>query len=1796
MNVHVCSSARLRLAAYLFLLVPVGLATGEVVFTEDFESGIGPEWSLATLESSVPDPFTTFSGRFNNNVQTLSVSNLVPGTDYSVFFDLYIIDSWDNDHFYIDLDGSNIFHHTFQYNLSGQTYPDPPDLGPANYGFSSYNDSIYRNVEVIFTAVSNTTRVSFYGTGLSGISDESWGLDNILVEELSATTVTGTSLPSGDASAVIDWFTVTASRALSAAAVDAASYDLRGTGLDGLFGTGDDAIYTLSPSFSSGKTVTIGIGNNVPLQPGSYRFTTTAILVDSLGAQVALFTNAFAIVESANRTVEDLDNGSLGTADSLNPLLETPASGGFLTATALGSFSALGDYDYWTFDAEAGDVITAWILMDRDGTLPNLKLLNTSGSQLIHQRNWTGASRIQNYTITTPGTYYLLVHAYYEVQPPVGYKLRLDIGRGNRRLETEDNNNQSQANSVVWTVDGSSLKDASAGALLWNDDYLNLGHLNSGNAMSVNLRFPAGSQLNSGTINLEVQAAGGGVLLATNTPLFAFDITTNTTHYLKVSSPNTGVLAQYVLDLSVLDTGAPGITTDSLPLEGSTNTVIIDRFSVDFSEYMDVSSVTAPASWMLVSDGGDEVFGNGDDEVYALSPSYSANTLSASFSITDGPLQPDRNYRFTANTSLRDRVGNPMAAPYIREFRLENIDLYIHENRSNGSSAGATPLGAQATAVDGTLSAGQIFGVGDNPTDVLSADLDGDLIADLITCNFNAGTLTVLRGNGDGSFSTVTNLASGTNPRQMELGFFNGDSYPDLAVANEYSHNISVFLGQAGGSFAAPVTYATPNRPYDVKVGDINGDEDIDLVSVHYDANLVHVLYGDGNGNFGASASYSTGNNPVEVSLAFLNGDNHLDVAVANISSDTVSVFLNNGDGTLAAAVNYPAGDGPRCLSVADLDNDGTQDLVVGNYYSDNVSVLAGDGDGTFGAAANYAGCNGPVDLGLIDIDSDGFKDLALASYDSHRLNFFINQGDGSFAFSTHQHTVNYYPHSIAAQDFNGDGLEDLAVANSYNDQIYTYLANSRITMPEDPAGGGLRSAFGRGNITSSSDYDHWAFSGEAGDKVVMAIDVPGNPGSSGLRYQLVSPEGANLGNYAAVSTGYGQSTPITLPSTGRYTMMVYYNYGYWNEYRIRVSKVPATMQMDSESNNGIGSANLLTFAPLGGGMLKASLAGCIGTADTAGDYYSLGNLTSGTVVNVSISQPSTSPFLPEIGMFDADGGLIAFTSNLVLRLGGTAADYGICNPITNFPTTAFTAEFWMKTADTSKDGSPFSYARSGQDNEVLLFDYRNFDPHVGGSSYATGVGANNDRWNHIAWTWDSITGTSLFYKNGELVHSNGNWRTAYNITQNGAFVVGQDQDSLGGGFATGQAFLGEIDELRIWDTVRSPSEIQSTMGTSLAGNESGLAGYWNFEDGTANDRATFGNDLTLFGNSQILPSDLSDPASYPTNFQYTTTTSGVYHVRVRDALAQAGLEHQYLLDISLQDAVTPFITGLTLPAEGSGSEAVIDRFNITFSEEMDADSVNNPAHYELRSAGADGLLDTADDEIYTLAPTYTTGLEASILIADGPLQTGNVRFTATTGLLDRGGNPMAADHLRSFAISSPSGFLLESRDNGSFATATSLGSVTDETDGSFVAAGTVSVGTNPYALVMTNFNGDAHLDLATADHGSGVSILLGNGDGTFALSTNLYTGNGPVGIEAGLLNGDANMDLAVVNFYSDTVSILLGDGAGGFTVFTNHYAGDAPRDLSIADMDHDGVMDLAVCNEYSDNAGILLGNGDGSF
>jgi FG-GAP-like repeat len=169
-----------------------------------------------------------------------------------------------------------------------------------------------------------------------------------------------------------------------------------------------------------------------------------------------------------------------------------------------------------------------------------------------------------------------------------------------------------------------------------------------------------------------------------------------------------------------------------------------------------------------------------------------------------------------------------------------------------------------------TFSAGTI----NNPGSIAIADLNGDGRLDLALANFGtslggsgAGTaVSVLLGKAGGGFNSST-LTTGTNPSSVAIGDLNGDGRLDLAVANAGSNTVSVLLGNGNGSFSAATPYATGANPQSVAIGDLNGDGRLDLAVANYDSNTVSVLLGNGNGSFSAATPYATGTNPSSVAI-----------------------------------------------------------------------------------------------------------------------------------------------------------------------------------------------------------------------------------------------------------------------------------------------------------------------------------------------------------------------------------------------------------------------------------------------------------------------------------------------------------------------------------------------------------------------------------------------------------------------------------------------------------------------------------------------------------------------------------------------------------------------------------------------------------------------------------------------------------------------------------------------------------------------------------------------------------------
>ena len=262
---------------------------------------------------------------------------------------------------------------------------------------------------------------------------------------------------------------------------------------------------------------------------------------------------------------------------------------------------------------------------------------------------------------------------------------------------------------------------------------------------------------------------------------------------------------------------------------------------------------------------------------------------------------------------------------------------------------------------DGTFRIGQVF-TSCQPHGLAVGDFNGDGIMDLAVGARGCREVTILLGNGDGTFRESGNFAVGTggpygSPYLLAVGDFNSDGKLDLATANE-NDTVSVLLGNGDGTFQTHVEYATVQDSRQVATGDFNGDGRLDLAVSSGSDSALSILLGNGDGTFQPQSQYQANATATYyVIVADLNKDGKLDLAVTNDGG--VSVLLGKGDGTFANYVRYSTGGSSTNVAAADLNGDDVLDLVTSNYWTSNISVLLGNGNGSFGPYVNYAGFDG---------------------------------------------------------------------------------------------------------------------------------------------------------------------------------------------------------------------------------------------------------------------------------------------------------------------------------------------------------------------------------------------------------------------------------------------------------------------------------------------------------------------------------------------------------------------------------------------------------------------------------------------------------------------------------------------------------------------------------------------------------------------------------------------------------------------------------------------------------------------
>jgi len=185
--------------------------------------------------------------------------------------------------------------------------------------------------------------------------------------------------------------------------------------------------------------------------------------------------------------------------------------------------------------------------------------------------------------------------------------------------------------------------------------------------------------------------------------------------------------------------------------------------------------------------------------------------------------------------------------------------------------------------------------------------------------------------------------------------------------------------------------------------------------------------------------------------------------------------------------------------------------------------------------------------------------------------------------------------------------------------------------------------------------------------------------------------------------------------------------------------------------------------------------------------------------------------------LFGGSGNDILFADDVKLGngllLNGTTSSGLQVSNIANMPTGDFTIEMLVKPSSTYGKAI-FSYASTKSSNDLLVYNSGSLEIVIGGHSFYTNIALANNTEHRLTVSFDSSEGRLRLYNNGTLLYNETkSSRVGYQLGQNGTLNLGQEQDSIGGGFSASQAFMGEYYRAQVWNEVLSDADIASQTG-----------------------------------------------------------------------------------------------------------------------------------------------------------------------------------------------------------------------------------------------------------------------------------------------------------------------------------------------------------------------------------------------
>ena len=1024
-------------------------------------------------------------------------------------------------------------------------------------------------------------------------------------------------------------------------------------------------------------------------------------------------------------------------------------------------------------------------------------------------------------------------------------------------------------------------------------------------------------------------------------------------------------------------------------------------------------------------------------------------------------------------------------------------------------SASLVPASAAST-----ITLGPSYAAGSGPQIVVTGDFNGDGIPDLALgdANYGADTVSILLGNGDGTFTLKQTATVGNGAYYMVAGDFNNDGILDLITVNSFDSTYTVLLGKGDGTFAAQTAVAVGSQPSVMAMGDFNGDGNLDFVVGSYGTSNITVLLGKGDGTFTAqSTTISTGDEIFLVTAADFNGDGLSDLAIADSDLNTTSVLLSNGDGTFTAKGSYPTGNQPGSLITNDFNGDGIPDLIAANGPIGTLTVLLGKGDGTFTTVMPAPSL--PVGLFIsvsADFNGDGIPDLAVAGQEgSLNLQILLGNGDGTFTTQPaviKATTGTYGPFALVAADFNGDGTMDIATADASKNA--TFILLNQIVSTSTATLSGVAIAGGGQHSVEASYPGAGVYA--ASTSPAVTLDVPLMTTTLSL---TPFPDTGPYGRQVVFMATLSPSSAGSMSTNGE--QITFMDNGVTVGSGILASGV-ATF---TTSTLPIGSQTFTAVYPGDNSFAASTSAGASYVVTPPRQLSSIS--LAATVNGAAVSQVAAGTSVTYTATVTANGAPIH------------PGQVSFCNA----RATLCSGSGLLGTASLLANGTASLKLRFGIGGDPVRAVFIGTSGYAGATSTVVSVGVTGIQPSTATLTSSGTAGAYILnatITGTGLVLTNPSGTVSFLDTTNSNAVVGA-------------ATLTQGTLVRSFNTITSPSTSPGPHSVVVADfNRDGIPDVATINSGDNTVSILLGNgDGTMtaeapistggIGPVQILSADFNGddiPDLVVANASGTNTIllllgngDGTFTAKPGPAvlspvsLAVADLNGDGILDLAVGTAANTIAVEL---GKGDG----------TFSAVATASSTGNlPKALAVGDFNGDGFPDLA-------VANYN---DSTIILLLG---NGDGTFLTQAGTLMTGTNPAAviAQDVNGDGILD-----LVTANQGSGTLSVYLGA----SNGTFTLKSSPACGGSPTGVTAADFNGDGFVDLAAAgtNSTSGVTIFSGKGDGTFTSQTTALTaGSSPNSVATGDFNGDGIPDLVTANGASNNASVILGEITGTST------------------------------------------------